>query len=53
MTPKSFLDFVRLYLQLLAKKRSSFDETLSRLKNGVLKLNQTNQQIEELQIKLT
>jgi hypothetical protein len=53
VTPKSFLDFVRLYLQLLAKKRSSFDETLSRLKNGVLKLNQTNQQIEELQIKLT
>jgi len=53
ITPKSFLDCIVLYLELLKGKRNQHDTTLSRLQNGVLKLNQTNEQIAELKIKLT
>jgi len=48
ITPKSFLDCIILYKQLLKAKWETFNDTIQRLQNGVLKLNQTNQQIEDL-----
>lgn len=48
ITPKSFLDCIILYKQLLKTKWETFNDTIQRLQNGVLKLNLTNQQIEDL-----
>ena len=42
-----------LYIELVKKKRFEHNEQLDRLSSGVRKLNQTNGQIENLQVTLT
>ena len=53
ITPKSYLDSIQLYLLQLSKVRDNQGDQIGRLQNGTQKLNQTNTQIENLQVKLT
>lgn len=53
ITPKSYLDSIQLFLLQLSKVRDSQGDDIGRLQNGVQKLNQTNAQIEHLQVMLT
>jgi dynein heavy chain len=52
-TPKSYLDLISLYLKVLEIKRTEFQRNKTRLANGIRKLNDTNANIAELNIKLT
>jgi dynein heavy chain len=52
-TPKSYLDLISLYLQVLEEKRTEFHNNKSRLANGLSKLTEANKEIAELNIKLT
>jgi dynein heavy chain len=52
-TPKSYLDLISLYIKLLGEYREIFNTNKRRLANGVNKLNSTNQNIAELNEKLT
>lgn len=51
-TPKSYLDLISLYMQVLDKKRNEFQTNKMRLANGLNKLNETNNNIAELKVKL-
>jgi dynein heavy chain len=51
-TPKSYLDLISLYTQVLEQKRSEFNTNKNRLAIGLKKLNDTNTNIAELKIKL-
>ncbi|XP_078081541.1 dynein axonemal heavy chain 9 [Mustelus asterias] len=51
-TPKSFLEQIRLYQSLLAKKSKQLTANMERLENGLEKLNSTSAQVDDLKAKL-
>ncbi|XP_033023836.1 dynein heavy chain 11, axonemal-like [Lacerta agilis] len=51
-TPKSFLELIKLYQNLLAKKRKELVQKMERLENGLQKLQTTASQVEDLKSKL-
>ncbi|KAI5108711.1 dynein beta chain, ciliary, partial [Silurus meridionalis] len=51
-TPKSFLEFMKLYGNLLATKRMELTRKMERLENGLQKLLTTASQVEDLKAKL-
>lgn len=51
-TPKSYLDLISLYLQLLGEKREEFSEARDRLLNGLQKLKETNELVDSMKITL-
>ncbi|XP_019712197.1 dynein heavy chain 11, axonemal [Hippocampus comes] len=51
-TPKSFLEFMKLYGNLLGKKRTELSQKMERLENGLQKLQSTASQVEDLKAKL-
>lgn len=44
-TPKSFLEFIRLYQSLLRRNRKELKSKMERLENGLLKLHSTSAQV--------
>ncbi len=52
-TPKTFLDGIILYLQLLDQQGGKVESTRDRLAKGIDKLESTNQMVAEMQVKLT
>ncbi|KDO23904.1 hypothetical protein SPRG_20887 [Saprolegnia parasitica CBS 223.65] len=53
ITPKAYLDAIRLYLRMLAEKRWQAKEAYDRLSAGVVKLEDTNELVARLQVELT
>ncbi|XP_071376580.1 dynein axonemal heavy chain 11 [Centroberyx affinis] len=51
-TPKSFLEFMKLYGNLLGTKRRELTQKMERLDNGLQKLQTTASQVEDLKAKL-
>uniref|UniRef100_A0A8C5QH48 AAA+ ATPase domain-containing protein n=1 Tax=Leptobrachium leishanense TaxID=445787 RepID=A0A8C5QH48_9ANUR len=51
-TPKSFLELIKLYWNLLGKKRNELVQKMERLDNGLQKLQTTAFQVEDLKSKL-
>ncbi|XP_064531689.1 dynein axonemal heavy chain 9 isoform X4 [Pseudopipra pipra] len=51
-TPKSFLEQIKLYQNLLLKKDEDLKAKTERLENGLEKLNSTSAQVDELKAKL-
>ncbi|GCC26775.1 hypothetical protein chiPu_0005195 [Chiloscyllium punctatum] len=51
-TPKSFLEQIKLYQNLLAKKSKELTAKMERLENGLEKLNSTSAQVDDLKAKL-
>ncbi|RXN33505.1 dynein heavy chain axonemal [Labeo rohita] len=51
-TPKSFLEFMKLYGNLLGTKRRELTQKMERLENGLQKLLTTASQVEDLKAKL-
>uniref|UniRef100_A0A673MZ54 Dynein beta chain, ciliary-like n=1 Tax=Sinocyclocheilus rhinocerous TaxID=307959 RepID=A0A673MZ54_9TELE len=51
-TPKSFLEFMKLYGNLLGTKRKELSQKMERLENGLQKLLTTASQVEDLKAKL-
>ncbi|XP_063285477.1 dynein axonemal heavy chain 11-like [Pelobates fuscus] len=51
-TPKSFLELIKLYWNLLGKKRNELIQKMERLENGLQKLQTTAFQVEDLKSKL-
>ncbi|KAF0872636.1 DYH9 protein, partial [Crocuta crocuta] len=51
-TPKSFLEFVRLYQSLLRRNGEELKSKMERLENGLLKLHSTSAQVDDLKAKL-
>ncbi|XP_040604816.1 dynein heavy chain 9, axonemal isoform X6 [Mesocricetus auratus] len=51
-TPKSFLEFIRLYQSLLDKNGKELQSKVERLENGLLKLHSTSAQVDDLKAKL-
>ncbi|GAB1597647.1 dynein beta chain, ciliary isoform X1, partial [Argonauta hians] len=51
-TPKSFLEQIKLYVSLLEAKGQDLTEQIIRLENGLEKLNETSEQVDELKVKL-
>lgn len=47
-TPKTFLEQIKLYQNLLAKKRMELVAKIERLENGLMKLQSTASQVGEL-----
>lgn len=46
-TPKSFLEQIKLYQNLLLKKDKDLKAKMARLENGLEKLNSTSAQVEQ------
>ncbi|XP_069917498.1 dynein axonemal heavy chain 9 isoform X4 [Oryctolagus cuniculus] len=51
-TPKSFLEFIRLYQSLLRRNGKELKSKMERLENGLLKLHSTSAQVDDLKAKL-
>lgn len=51
-TPKSFLEQIKLYETLLKKKNMELMQKMERLENGLLKLQSTASQVDDLKAKL-
>ncbi|RDD42081.1 Dynein beta chain, ciliary [Trichoplax sp. H2] len=51
-TPKSFLEQIKLYRNLLKKKSKELTSKMERLENGLLKLESTSSQVDDLKAKL-
>ncbi|XP_016077900.1 PREDICTED: dynein heavy chain 9, axonemal [Miniopterus natalensis] len=51
-TPKSFLEFIRLYQSLLRRNAEELTSRTQRLENGLLKLHSTSAQVDDLKAKL-
>ncbi|XP_026855443.2 LOW QUALITY PROTEIN: dynein heavy chain 9, axonemal [Electrophorus electricus] len=51
-TPKSFLEQIKLYRNLLALKRKDLTTKMERLENGLQKLNSATAQVDDLKAKL-
>ncbi|XP_058415682.1 dynein axonemal heavy chain 9 [Diceros bicornis minor] len=51
-TPKSFLEFIRLYQSLLRRNGRELKSKMERLENGLLKLHSTSGQVDDLKAKL-
>jgi len=53
ITPKTYLDALGLFRDLLVVKQVETQQSYDRLNNGITKLEVTNEQIKELQVTLT
>ncbi|XP_037350847.1 dynein axonemal heavy chain 17 isoform X1 [Talpa occidentalis] len=51
-TPKTFLELIKLYQSLLGKKRLELVAKIERLENGLMKLQSTASQVDDLKAKL-
>jgi dynein heavy chain len=51
-TPKSFLELINLYKQMLVKKAGELSQSMERLENGLAKLESTASQVDDLKAKL-
>ncbi|KAI9142914.1 dynein heavy chain and region D6 of dynein motor-domain-containing protein [Paraphysoderma sedebokerense] len=51
-TPKSFLELINLYKQMLEKKAGELQRSMERLENGLTKLESTSAQVDDLKAKL-
>ncbi|XP_007535628.1 dynein axonemal heavy chain 17 [Erinaceus europaeus] len=51
-TPKTFLEQIKLYQNLLTKKRMELVAKIERLENGLMKLQSTASQVDDLKAKL-
>uniref|UniRef100_A0A8W4FHF7 Dynein axonemal heavy chain 17 n=1 Tax=Sus scrofa TaxID=9823 RepID=A0A8W4FHF7_PIG len=51
-TPKTFLEQIKLYQSLLARKRTELVAKIERLENGLMKLQSTASQVDDLKAKL-
>ncbi len=51
-TPKSFLELLKLYETLLQRKRQEYDAAISRLENGLLKMQETADAVEAIEADL-
>ncbi|XP_039357489.1 dynein heavy chain 17, axonemal isoform X18 [Mauremys reevesii] len=51
-TPKTFLEQIKLYQNLLSKKRRELIAKIDRLENGLMKLQSTASQVDDLKAKL-
>ncbi|NXC57105.1 DYH17 protein, partial [Aleadryas rufinucha] len=51
-TPKTFLELIKLYQNLLASKRSKLSANIDRLEKGLLKLQSTASQVDDLKAML-
>ncbi|KAK2501218.1 hypothetical protein MC885_000890 [Smutsia gigantea] len=51
-TPKTFLEQIKLYQNLLAKKRTELVAKIERLENGLMKLQSSASQVDDLKAKL-
>ncbi|XP_075025374.1 dynein axonemal heavy chain 17 [Calonectris borealis] len=51
-TPKTFLEQIKLYQNLLSKKRSELTAKIERLEKGLMKLQSTASQVDDLKAKL-
>ncbi|NXJ22597.1 DYH17 protein, partial [Dicrurus megarhynchus] len=51
-TPKTFLELIKLYQNLLASKRSNLSANIERLEKGLLKLRSTASQVDDLKAML-
>ncbi|XP_010617035.1 dynein heavy chain 17, axonemal [Fukomys damarensis] len=51
-TPKTFLEQIKLYQSLLGKKRMELVAKIERLENGLMKLQSTASQVDDLKAKL-
>uniref|UniRef100_A0A8D0H5U7 Dynein axonemal heavy chain 17 n=1 Tax=Sphenodon punctatus TaxID=8508 RepID=A0A8D0H5U7_SPHPU len=51
-TPKTFLEQIKLYQNLLSKKRHELIAKIDRLENGLMKLQSTASQVDDLKAKL-
>ena len=49
VTPKSFLELLKLYEVLLKKKRNETGSAIERLENGLLKLRETSESVSKLE----
>lgn len=49
-TPKSFLEFMKLYGNLLGKKRTELSQKMERLENGLQKLLSTASQVRPVHV---
>jgi len=47
-TPKSFLDFIKLFKKCYEEKKNELSGNLGRLQNGLTKLDQANSQVAQL-----
>lgn len=52
ITPKSYLDLINLYIDLLATKRKELNESRDRLLNGLQKLDETNNVVDDMKKQL-
>ena len=52
ITPKSYLDLINMYVQLLAEKREEYSVSRDRLVNGLNKLTQTNEVVDTMKEEL-
>eukprot|EP01029_Cantina_marsupialis_P005823 TRINITY_DN1630_c1_g5_i3.p1 TRINITY_DN1630_c1_g5~~TRINITY_DN1630_c1_g5_i3.p1 ORF type:complete len:1943 (+),score=485.57 TRINITY_DN1630_c1_g5_i3:173-6001(+) len=52
ITPKSYLDLIALYLDMLTEKRMELEKIKSRMVTGCDKLNETNEMVENLREEL-
>lgn len=52
-TPKSFLEFMKLYSNLLRKKHTELAQKMERLENGLQKLLTTASQVKQGHISVT
>jgi dynein heavy chain len=48
-TPKSFLEYIAFYKNLLSKKRKQIQQLAERLENGLIKLQETASQVADLE----
>ncbi|GAB6022905.1 Dynein heavy chain 9, axonemal [Chamberlinius hualienensis] len=51
-TPKSFLEYINLYINLIKRKAEELKTKMERLDNGLKKLEETSGQVEDLKSKL-
>lgn len=52
VTPTSYLELLNLYISIVSWKRQELQQQISRLKNGLDKLQAANQAVEEMKIVL-
>ena len=53
ITPKSYLDMIALYVEALREKRSEKENARSRLENGLSKLHECNEKVDDMETTLT
>ena len=51
-TPKSFLELIKLYTQMLSEKRDSLQKNRERYDQGLIKLKETAEQVAEIEIQV-